>query len=342
MRHSALHRLTARLQQGMSLVELMVAMTLSLLLLAGVIQIFISSKQGYRIQQSAGLLQENARFAMRDLTHYINTADYWGGVEGDALVLHPDVASAYGARGSCDAAWALDPDAGVFGYDGASKPPGPTDCLPSDYVDDTDVIVLRGVDADDYATTADLENTKDTSLDANGGLYVRALVGSGGALFQRADIDDTKASVAGSDDEGVVNHRFDLAILYLADFSVDGRDVPTLEVLNFQTISGKATLRPTQLVENVEQMQFAYGVDRDNDRVVDIWENATALTAADWQDVIIVRVGLIVRGDALDDFVDTNNYAMPGGFTYTPPADVARYQRRLVVRDVQIRNRVRE
>lgn len=329
-------------QYGMSLIELMVSLTLSLLLLAGVFQIFISSKQGYQVQQSAGLLQENTRFALRDLTHFIHSADYWGGVEAETITLHANIGDAYAARGGCDATWALDLEAGIFGYDGATAAPGPTGCLPDDYVPDTDVIVLRGVDADDYASTAALEDPNNADLDRNGGLYVRTLVGSSGHLFQRGKIADAKAVIDGDDDRGVVNHRFDVTVLYLADFEINGRDVPTLEVLDFQTVTGTATLRPSQLVENVEQMQFAYGVDRDDDLVVDIWENATALTAADWEDVISVRIGLIVRGDALDEFVDTNTYTLPGGFSYTPPTNLARYQRRMVVRDVQIRNRVRK
>lgn len=51
-------------QRGMTLVELMIAMVVGLLLLAGVIQIFLSGKQSYRTQEGLSRLQENGRFAM--------------------------------------------------------------------------------------------------------------------------------------------------------------------------------------------------------------------------------------------------------------------------------------
>ncbi len=58
-----------RPQQGLSLIELMIAITLSLVLTLGVIQIFSSSKQTNRVQTALGGVQENARFAL-DLLSY--------------------------------------------------------------------------------------------------------------------------------------------------------------------------------------------------------------------------------------------------------------------------------
>ncbi|MEN8762921.1 MAG: prepilin-type N-terminal cleavage/methylation domain-containing protein, partial [Thiogranum sp.] len=49
---------------GFSMVELMVAMTISLLLMAGVVQIFGSSKASYVMQEGTSRLQENARFTL--------------------------------------------------------------------------------------------------------------------------------------------------------------------------------------------------------------------------------------------------------------------------------------
>ena len=51
-------------QQGLTLVEIMIAVTISLLLLAGVMQIFIGSKASYNLQNGMGRMQENGRYAM--------------------------------------------------------------------------------------------------------------------------------------------------------------------------------------------------------------------------------------------------------------------------------------
>jgi type IV pilus assembly protein PilW len=61
-------------QQGLSLVELMVAVTLSLILSAGVIQVYISSKTSYRIQQELSTLQDNQRIAVELLGNQIRKA----------------------------------------------------------------------------------------------------------------------------------------------------------------------------------------------------------------------------------------------------------------------------
>ena len=65
------------------------------------------------------------------------------------------------------------------------------------------------------------------------------------------------------------------------------------------------------------------------------------MAAADWDDVIAVRVGLVIRGDELDEFTDTQTYELPGGFSYTPAAADQRFQRRVIVKDFQVRNRTR-
>jgi len=66
----------AKAQQGFTLVEIMVAITLSLILLAGVMQIFLGSKTTYNLQNGLGRLQENARFALDIMAQNIGMAGY--------------------------------------------------------------------------------------------------------------------------------------------------------------------------------------------------------------------------------------------------------------------------
>ncbi len=63
-------------QQGFSMVELMVAMVLSLVLIIGIIQVFNSSKQTYRTQDDIIQIQENGRFALDILERHIRMADF--------------------------------------------------------------------------------------------------------------------------------------------------------------------------------------------------------------------------------------------------------------------------
>jgi len=65
--------------KGFSLVELMVAMVIGLILMAGILQIFISNKRGLEITQDVGVLQENGRISTSLIAEALRMADHWGG-----------------------------------------------------------------------------------------------------------------------------------------------------------------------------------------------------------------------------------------------------------------------
>ena len=63
-----------RAQQGLTLVELMIALILGLVVIAGVIQIFMSGSASYKVQEGLGRTQENARFAEFFLSRVLRQA----------------------------------------------------------------------------------------------------------------------------------------------------------------------------------------------------------------------------------------------------------------------------
>ncbi|MEE9358350.1 MAG: hypothetical protein V3U62_08730, partial [Sedimenticolaceae bacterium] len=70
-------------QVGAGLVEIMVAIAIGLFLVAGIGQIFVSSKQTYRVTEASSRLQENGRFAMIIMAEDIRMAGFRGcGSEG--------------------------------------------------------------------------------------------------------------------------------------------------------------------------------------------------------------------------------------------------------------------
>jgi len=54
---------TEHLQKGFSIVELMIAMLLSLLLLSGTVSLFEQSKRNYLQDEQVARMQENGRYA---------------------------------------------------------------------------------------------------------------------------------------------------------------------------------------------------------------------------------------------------------------------------------------
>ena len=69
-------------QQGMTLIELMIALAIGAFLLAGVMQIYLGSRQSYRMLDSLSRMQENGRFAMEFISRDIRLAGFrecWSG-----------------------------------------------------------------------------------------------------------------------------------------------------------------------------------------------------------------------------------------------------------------------
>lgn len=63
-------------QSGISLVEIMVSIAISFFLLAGVLQVFLNSKQAYRTSSAFGELQENIRFISDYLPRVVRMSGY--------------------------------------------------------------------------------------------------------------------------------------------------------------------------------------------------------------------------------------------------------------------------
>lgn len=88
-----------RHQQGISLVELMIAMTLGLIISAGVLSIFFSGKSSYRMVEELNSLQENGQFSMYFLTQAIQMAGY------ESIDTNTLPTPIYADSCSSDAAW---------------------------------------------------------------------------------------------------------------------------------------------------------------------------------------------------------------------------------------------
>jgi type IV pilus assembly protein PilW len=65
-------------QRGMNLIEILITMSLSLILMAGVLHIMSSSKRTYGLQGELAGLQENARFLIEDINYTLRMGGYFG------------------------------------------------------------------------------------------------------------------------------------------------------------------------------------------------------------------------------------------------------------------------
>ncbi|QBL10201.1 prepilin-type N-terminal cleavage/methylation domain-containing protein [Rheinheimera sp. D18] len=103
-------------QQGLTLVELMIAMVLGLVLIGGVTGVFIANQTTYRVNEALSSMQENARIAFQLMAHDIRSAGFSGCTNNGSVsnVLN-NAGTAWWAN------WQAN-QAGILGYTAANVP----------------------------------------------------------------------------------------------------------------------------------------------------------------------------------------------------------------------------
>ena len=96
--------------RGLSLIELLVAVTIGALLIFGATQVYVDSKATYEVNESTARLQETARYALSVLEPDIRMSNYWGLVKGAGLVANQarQTVASVGAPTNCNANLARD------------------------------------------------------------------------------------------------------------------------------------------------------------------------------------------------------------------------------------------
>lgn len=156
---ATMHTSLAARQKGMSIVELMVAILIGLIILAGVIQVTFTSKATFLGQEDMAFVQENARYAVDTIGRDIQNAGHWGCAGGSPLL-------AFVARVDQDA-YPLVGAQPVHGFDGSS------DTMPDLIADDIrkikdavttsteykpDALVVRAAEGEAIAVESDSSN----------------------------------------------------------------------------------------------------------------------------------------------------------------------------------------
>lgn len=304
-------------QGGFSLVELLIAVALGLIVVAGLVNLLISNRKAYQVQQGNNYLQQNLRFASDRINWSLRMADFWGGVS--AANVQGVMGTGAGASG-CNAAWILAGRAGavgggVHGYDGGSSFPV-ADCVDTaDYVKGSDVLVLRYADTDPCAVDNDASVLDTTGCEPTSTHYLAASAGQTASLFAKGD---SVPSLTGASTRRYV-YPYRLEMYYLqpcsnrgsghcAATSDGGSPLPTLMRMRL-TSDG---LQRDAIVEGIEQLQFEYGLENtaSSNGILETWRSASAMGATDWAHVVSVRVSMIARSRERD-------VAIPHGGTFT-------------------------
>lgn len=115
--------LTCKKQRGVTLVELMIAITISSIVMIGIGSVYTSSKRSFKLQEEFSRLQENGRFAINHITRFVRGAGY----SGCASATQNNATSILNS--STDNPWNF--NTGLEGYEFVGTEPNKTIVLPA-------------------------------------------------------------------------------------------------------------------------------------------------------------------------------------------------------------------
>lgn len=81
------NRCLQRRARGVSLIELLVAVTIGGLLIFGATKVYVDSRATYEVNETAARLQETARYALSVIEPDVRMSNYWGLVKGAGVVV---------------------------------------------------------------------------------------------------------------------------------------------------------------------------------------------------------------------------------------------------------------
>ncbi|MES2125914.1 MAG: PilW family protein [Pseudomonadota bacterium] len=307
-------------QQGFTLVELMIAATIGLLILAGMTTMFVNNTKAQAEVEKSNRQVENGRFAISLLANDVRNAAYYGEFDPTVLGLPatlPDPCSV--AISDIKAALPIH----VQGYDNASA----LGCL-SDVREGTDIIVVR------HASTCTTDQA-DCEVNSAGAPYIQASLcgnlfelGSGSTADFYA-LDATTAtldrhlrdcgSAAGSGT--LAKFRYlEIHIYFIANNDVQGDGKPTLKRAEVVNRGGTLSVTIVPLSEGVENLQLEYGLDTNADGSTDVYTaNPTtyagcalpACDVANWNAVVSVKINVLARStETTPDYTDSKAYVL--------------------------------
>lgn len=322
-------------QRGFSLVEILVALAISLFLTIGVIQLFVGSKQTYRSYDALSRMQENGRFALEVMSRDIRMAGYYGCLSASMAITNTlNTPNQYywnfgqaiqGFESTAANTWAPALDASIL--------------TPFDQ-GNVDAITVRGVDGPSASVLDHGSGTTDPRVPTGNSFAVCDIVivanCQAASAFQVTGIANAAAvaAVVGPPAVPAIPAGQTLAhttTLPAACTTGPGNSTNNLGAINYTGgeiarvstksyyirigASGRPALwrrvgpnAPEELVEGVERMQIVYGEDTAPAGVPPrpsiARQYAAANAVTNWNNVVSVRINLLLA--SLDDNLVTN------------------------------------
>ena len=316
-----------KLQSGFTLVEIMVAMLLSLILGVAIVTVFVNNSHSFNQDDNVLRMQDDARFALQQVAFDLSMAGHYAELLSPAAVT-PDSNLAIGM--DCGPAattnWVYQTTqaatgeslslVGIDNVTSAQVVAGHSCFLADEVAPGTDVVSIKRVAGAEAAAFRD------------GGIYLRTN-GTVGLLYRQPLTGTPAVSIALPRTEW----EFRPAIYYIRQFAYDlGDGIPTL----CRKVLGGAG--PSMLTEciatGIENLQIEYGIDTSNDGNPNVYMSAPTL--ADLQQVVSARIYLLARTTEIDvRHTNQKTFSIGNSPDYTPNDS---FHRRVYSTTVAIQN----
>lgn len=350
---------------GFSLIELMVASTLSLILLAGVTGLVVSMSRTHKELAETSALADNGRHTAEVLGNAIRHAGFYGRFDNldedgtdyaDPSLEDPcdeDLSASSASPGNLEDDLRL----ALQGYNNVTDDPA-LDCIAdSNHRDDTDILVIRR--AARNATAVDKLEADHVYLQGGvNGFTLDTALGETADDGDEEEVGDSetgdKERFARKDMDGnrvpIRQYRVDIYFVSPCSATFCGNasnDVPTLKRISLD--KGPAWSDPEVVTVGVEQLQLDYGVDHNGDGAPDDNDGDSSLTVQNpsdvdaWLDVVTVNTHMLARAtDPSTGYSDDASYELGLYGSVTPSDDKtlsADYKRELFTRTARVVNR---
>jgi type IV pilus assembly protein PilW len=247
--------------RGFSLIELMVALVISLLVLVATVSFYLMTRSTYTTIDDSSNLEERGQFALGVITRALRqTAFSPPNTSGGGMI---QLAQS-------------DPPM-ISGVDGCDNP--------------------ADVESLSQTVTASCKNTMvDKNNDALEVRFFGAGTAANPTVPDNSMVDCSGQGVASPTSIDLAASQRGLSIFFVQTDST-GPYLACKFRQRDSTGAATSTFATQQLVPGVESLQFLYGVSVDGDAVPDVFKRATDMSTTDWQNVYAVKVALVVRAD---------------------------------------------
>lgn len=354
-------------QRGITIVELMVAMVIGLLLLAGIVQIFLGNRQTYRLQEAASAAQESGRFAAEFISREMRMAGSMGCVSGIVPVNNVDTTKHSQAVAN------LNDGIGLLTADGALRTYSYNGTFPavladigldaSQVLEGTDIILVQHVEACPGGDVVCHNNSSTPGKTCSGvtgntnsaeykiadNTYcqikqddivmvsncttadIHAVTnspsGSTHVTIAHGANTNTSPKLSNAYGEGSAIYKLSVSAYYIG-FGASGE--PSL----FRHWLQGTAFNSEELVAGVYDMELMHGIDSDADKIPNRYVAADEVDVDEWGTVTALRISFSTRSQEDNVMPQTTTYQYNG-------ADISdRRLRRDFSSTIALRNRI--